>query len=256
MSEYDDFRRLCDSYPPRTFVVLGSGMGSLIRRLTPAPIASVMFRDVPGLPSSSVAGHLGRLVLSPVIDSSRWILVSEGRVHYYEGHPWEVVVRPIQLAASLGIRTAILTNAAGGIRSDLAPGTLMPIRDHLEWNRPYPWRQPARQSPYSKRILDLMAEIGGTSAPGVYASVTGPSYETPAEIRALRSQGADAVGMSTTREALAGAETGMEVAALSLVTNRAAGLSAAPLDHAEVLAVGRQAAERLGELLVSLLARL
>ena len=119
-----------------------------------------------------------------------------------------------------------------------------------------PWRQPARRSPYAPRLLRVLEGVAGFEAPGVYAAVTGPSYETPAEIRALRSQGADAVGMSTTREALAAADAGMEVAAVSLITNRAAGLSAAPLNHAEVMAVGRQAADRLGGLIEQFLARL
>lgn len=237
---------------PEVFVVLGSGMGDLIRDLP--SIAAIPFADVPGLTASSVHGHRGQFSVREWAD--RAVLVAEGRLHYYEGHPWENVVKPIQFAASLGIRKAILTNAAGGIRDDLVAGSLMPLCEHLEWNRPHPWRHPPAPSPYSSRINELVGEIGGAARPGVYVSVRGPSYETPAEIRAMRSQGADAVGMSTTREALAGAAAGMEVAAISLVTNRAAGLSAATLDHDEVLEVGRQAAGRLGVLMASLLARL
>jgi purine-nucleoside phosphorylase len=233
------------------FVVLGSGMGDVVQGLP--LIAALPFAAVPGLARSSVHGHRGQF--SCRVWGGRPVLVSEGRLHYYEGHPWENVVRPIQFAGGLGIKKAILTNAAGGIRDDLAPGTLMPLREHLEWNRPYPWRQPAALSPYSRRGLDLVADLGGVVEPGTYASVQGPNYETPAEIRALRSQGADAVGMSTTREARAGSDAGMEVIALSLVTNRAAGLSAGTLDHEEVLAVGRQAADRLGHLIESLLRR-
>jgi purine-nucleoside phosphorylase len=252
MSHFEGLIATCQKHPPDVFLVLGSGLADVVDGLY--LFDSCLFADVPEMPTSSVGGHEG--ILEYVIWDGKGILASVGRLHFYEGHPWETVVKPIRLAASLGIRTAILTNAAGGIRDDLTSGALMPLRDHLEWNRPYPWREPARPSPYSKRLVDLIATIGGASPPGIYASVTGPSYETPAEIRALRSQGADAVGMSTTREAIAAAEAGMEVAAISLITNRAAGLSASPLDHAEVLAVGREAAERMGRLLGSLLARL
>jgi purine-nucleoside phosphorylase len=249
------FQRLtheCAAHRPHAFVVLGSGMGSLVGQFT--TLAEASFGEVPGLPPAMVEGHKGRLVLGR--RNGKGVLLSQGRLHYYEGHPWEVVIRPVQIASELGIKVVILTNAAGGIREDLVPGTLMPIRAHLEWNRPFPWRQPVRPSPYSKRLLALIGEAGHGTAPGVYASVTGPNYETPAEIRAVRSQAADVVGMSTTREALAAAEAGMEVAAVSLVTNRAAGLSAVPLDHEEVMAVGRQAADRLGVLIDALLARL
>jgi purine-nucleoside phosphorylase len=202
-----------------------------------------------------VAGHRGCLTLGEW--AGRRVLLGEGRLHYYEGHPWEVVVRPIQLAAELGARIALLTNAAGGIRGDLGPGSLMPVRDHLEWNRPFPWRMSARTTPYSPRLIDVIRKAGKTTGmdltPGVYAAVTGPSYETPSEIRALCAAGADAVGMSTSREVLAGVETGMECAAVSLITNRAAGLSASPLDHSEVLATAQATAERLADLLEEVL---
>jgi purine-nucleoside phosphorylase len=171
-----------------------------------------------------------------------------------------VVVRPILLAAELGAKFALLTNAAGGIRDDLAPGALMAIRDHLEWTRPTWWRHPGpgglgapRPSPYSVALLEVLAqaaqEVGLALPRGTYAALTGPCYETPAEIRALRAWGADAVGMSTAREVQAGANAGLACAAISCITNRAAGLSAAPLNHEEVLANAATVADRLGELL-------
>jgi purine-nucleoside phosphorylase len=254
MSAADEFVHLLtrQGARPEVFVVLGSGMGGLIEGLS--TITSLPFASVPGMTAASVEGHRGQF--SCRVWAGRPVLVGEGRIHYYEGHPWESVVRPIQFAAEIGVTRAVLTNAAGGIRDDLVPGSLMPLRDHLEWNHPSPWREQPRPSPYSARCLDVIAEIGGAASPGRYASVAGPSYETPSEIRGLRSQGADAVGMSTTREARAAVEAGMEVVAISLVTNRAAGLSAAPLDHAEVMEVGRQAAHRLGLLLGQLIARL
>ncbi len=252
---YAAFREKCRAAPPEVFVVLGSGMGAIIGRVKPA--ASLSFVDIPGLPSSPVQGHEGRLTLGEWAD--RRVLVAEGRLHYYEGHSWDVVVHPIRLAAELGARVAILTNAAGGIRADLGQGTLLPIRDHLEWNRPYPWRQPPEFSPYSPRLIAAVCRagttVGLTLSPGVYAAVTGPSYETPAEIRALRAAGADAVGMSTSREIQAGVEAGLECGAVSLITNPAAGLAPAALDHAEVLAAAGSAAERLGDLLEEVLRR-
>src|SRR5262249_45434230 len=159
-------------------------------------------------------------------------------LHYYEGHAPEVIVRPIQWAARLGARFAILTNAAGGIRDDLDSGTLMPVSGLLEWIRPDAWRKPPMPSPCSLRVLDRLRAAGGawTAAPGTYATVSGPNYETPAEVRALRACRADAVGMSTNFELHAGAGAGMECGAISLVTNRAAGLSAETPNHEDVMA--------------------
>jgi purine-nucleoside phosphorylase len=224
-------------------------MGSLVRRVRVQ--ASVAFTDIPGLFSTSVSGHRGCLSLGEW--AGKRVLLGGGRLHFYEGHPWEVVVRPIRLAAELGVREALLTNASGGIRNDLTPGTLMPIRDHLEWNLPRPWRHPPKPSPYSpgllKRIVAAGFACGLTMKPGVYAAVSGPNYDTPAEVRALRICGADAVGMSTSREVMAGVDAGLECGAISLVTNRAAGLASGILDHAEVLAMAQQVAEKLADVL-------
>jgi purine-nucleoside phosphorylase len=205
-----------------------------------------------------VEGHRGRVSLGEW--AGKRVLVFEGRLHYYEGHPWERVVLPVRTAASLGARVLLLTNAAGGIHEALGPGSLMAIRDHIEWTRPYAWRLPgpggtgpARASPYAGRLLDLLARAAGPVGielrQGIYAAVTGPCYETPAEIRALRACGAGAVGMSTAREIQAGCEAGMECAAVSCITNRAAGLSAGPLDHKEVLLTAAAQSERLVDLL-------
>jgi purine-nucleoside phosphorylase len=190
----------------------------------------------------------------------RRVLLLEGRLHYYEGHAWEVVVRPIQTAAALGARVAVLTNAAGGIADPLEPGSLMAIRDHMEWTRPFFWRYPGpgglgpqRSSPYSPGLLKALARAAQDTNrllhEGVYTAVTGPSYETPAEIRAMKSWGGDAVGMSTAREISAARAAGMECAAISLITNRAAGLSGGVLDHKEVLTIAATQSTRLGDLL-------
>jgi purine-nucleoside phosphorylase len=243
---------------PAAALVLGSGLGPVAARMHVA--CAVPFAEVPDLPAAAVAGHRGRLALGEW--AGRTVLMFEGRVHYYEGHPWSAVTAPARAAALLGAPVLLLTNAAGGIRDDLGPGSLMAIRDHVEWTRPYCWRRPdpPPPSPYSPRLLRLLGEAAaaaGVALPaGVYVMVTGPCYETPAEIRALRACGADAVGMSTAPEAAAGAAAGMECAAVSCVTNRAAGLGSGPLSHDEVLTTAARQGERLAGLLEEFLRRL
>lgn len=251
-STFSAFAQSCRDHRPEVFVVLGSGLGAIVDRI--GRFATIPFSAIPGVPESSVVGHRGQWTLGRL--GGRVVLVSEGRLHYYEGHSWEMVCLPIRIAAALGVQFALLTNAAGGIRDDLRPGSLLPIRDHLEWNRPNPWREPARPSPYSARLAELMCRKDPDLRPGVYGVVTGPSYETPAEIRALRSGGADAVGMSTSREILAGVAAGLECGAISLITNRAAGLSSTAPDHREVLAAGKASASRLADLLEGVIADL
>jgi purine-nucleoside phosphorylase len=249
--------------PPQVAVVLGSGMGIVAQRLRRDQ--AISFDDIPGLTTTTVAGHSGQLSLGDW--AGRRVLLFEGRLHFYEGHPWARVILPVQTAAHLGARVLLLTNAAGGIRDDLMPGSLMALSDHIEWTRPYCWREPgpgglgpARPSPYSPRLLELLAraaqERGIRLTQGIYAQLTGPCYETPAEIRALRTWGADAVGMSTAREIQAGRDLGLECAAVSGISNRAAGLSAGPLDHKEVLAAGATLSERMADLIEGFLGQL
>jgi purine-nucleoside phosphorylase len=245
--------------PPHAAFVLGSGLGPVAARLRDP--CGVPFAEVPGLPTAAVAGHRGRLTLGEW--AGRRVLVFEGRVHFYEGHSWDEVTAPVRTAQALGARVLLLTNAAGGIHPDLGPGTLMAIRDHVEWTRPYCWRRPgpgARPSPYSPRLLGLLDDAARAAGvelrAGVYAMVTGPCYETPAEIRALRACGADAVGMSTAREVRSGYDAGLECAAISCVTNRAAGLGDGPLNHEEVLRTAAAQSERLANLLEEFLRRL
>ena len=234
---------------PRAAVVLGSGLGGVAADFREH--ASVPFADIPGLVPPTVAGHTGRLAVG------EWggtpALVFFGRLHFYEGHPWNIVTGPVRVAADLGVKTLILTNAAGGIHPSLGPGSLMAVRGHIKLLGPEAWKNAGPATPYSPRLIQLIqdreAAAGRELLAGVYAALTGPCYETPAEIRALRAMGADAVGMSTAKEAEAAAELGLEVAAVSNVTNRAAGLSAAPLAHAEVLANAQLAVGRLGEMI-------
>src|SRR5947209_9934392 len=238
-----------------TALILGSGMGPVTGRITPR--AAIPSGDVPGLVPPTVAGHKGQIILGDL--AGRPVLAFTGRLHFYEGHPWERVVRPVEIAAELGAQVLVLTNASGGINEALQPSSLLALTDHIEWNRPNPWRTPGpgglggeRSSPYSVRLLDELAHAAAVAdVPlhrGIYLSVTGPCYETPAEIRAAREVGADAVGMSTTREALRGFEMGLEVAAISCVANRAAGLTGQPLSHKEVLEVVAAASANLAEL--------
>jgi purine-nucleoside phosphorylase len=241
--------------PAVAAVVLGSGMGPMLARLSRE--LSVPFADLPGLAAATVPGHRGCLGVGDW--QGRRVLVFEGRLHRYEGHPWQRVTQPVRIARALGVRMLLLTNAAGGIRDDLPPGSLMLLCDHIEWTRPDCWKPPPRPSPYSaglsQRLQQVAARLGLRLPQGVYAAVTGPSYETPAEIRALRAWGADAVGMSTAREAQTACDLGMECAAVSLITNRAAGLGGGPIHHGEVLATAAAAAGRLVRLLEGFLRR-
>jgi inosine/guanosine/xanthosine phosphorylase family protein len=255
------------SQPPRAAIVLGSGMGSAAARLR--AVMSVPFVEVPGLEATSVPGHHGQLLLGDW--AGQRVLLFAGRLHFYESGSWRTVTAPIHTARFLGASVILVTNAAGGIRDDLGPGSLMAIRDHIEWTRPYPWRpltpspsgptgegrNPIPYSPRLRHLLQKAAKQGGISlAEGVYAAVTGPCYETPAEIRALRVCGADAVGMSTAREIQTGFELGLECAGISLVTNRAAGLAQGPIQHEEVLAAAAAAGERLAQLIERFLGEL
>ncbi len=258
-SNHLDLLEACRSCPPRIAIVLGSGLGELADRLEHEIV--VPFDDLSGLAPPSVAGHQGEVRLGTW--AGQRVLLFVGRLHYYEGHPWRRIEQQVQLAKELGVEILFLTNAAGGIHDDLLPGSMMPISDHLEWTRADPWRQPGpntRPSPYSPRLLLLLNQAAATlelpARPGVYAQVTGPCYETPAEIRALRACGADAVGMSTCREIIRGHALGLECAALSCITNRAAGLSAATIQHAEVIEMGAKMREGLGWLVEEFLLQL
>lgn len=241
---------------PRLAVVLGSGLGAVPHRF--AEIAAVPFADVPGLAAPSVHGHSGKI--SCGLCAGTPILVFRGRLHYYEGHSWNRVAGPIRLAAELGVKTLLLTNAAGGIHESLWPGELMLLRGDVFLQRPNGWRDPPRTRVYSSRLIDLIQQIERDQnrelMAGIYAALTGPCYETPAEIRALRAMGADAVGMSTAFEAETAAGLSIEVAAISCITNKAAGLTAGVLDHKEVLANASRPAERISEILETLVTRM
>jgi purine-nucleoside phosphorylase len=238
--------------------VLGSGLGAFAERLQRA--RSIACDAIDGLPRSGVAGHAGALVIGE-LDGAR-VLVQRGRVHLYEGRSAAEVTRAVRAFCKLGARAIVLTNAAGGLRRDWPAGTLMRIRDHLALQGAAPL---ARGERGARRVWDealgLALERGASDAgvkleSGVYAALLGPSYETPAEIRWLAENGADAVGMSTALEAVAARASGARVCGVSLITNLAAGLSSTPLAHEEVVAAGAAAAERFSELLARALPHL
>jgi purine-nucleoside phosphorylase len=250
---------------PDLFAVLGSGLGFMADALEDA--VSVPFAEVPGFPGAAVEGHPGRVVMGML--EGRKVLVQAGRFHVYEGHDLGTVVLPVRIAAALGVPVFLVTNAAGGANPALGPGTLMLISDHLNLMGRNPLIGPA--PPGEPRFPDMTAaydpelralarkvagELGIPLAEGVYAAVTGPSYETPAEVRMIGALGGDAVGMSTVPEVIAARSAGMRVIGISLVTNPGAGLSPEPLSHEEVLEAGREAAPRFERLVRGVVAAL
>lgn len=244
--------------PPNVLLVLGSGLGPLADSVED-PV-EVPFEALPGFPAAGVEGHAGKYVAGSL--EGRRVLVQAGRLHVYEGYPMELVVRPMRIASTLGIRITILTNAAGGIDRQLGPGSLMLLDDHINLMggnplvgpvQPGEARFPDMSAPYDPELQELAMQAALAEriplVRGTYAAMLGPSYETPAEVRMLERMGADAVGMSTVPEAITARASGMRVIAFSLVTNRAAGLSDEPLDHDDVVEIGREAGGALERIL-------
>lgn len=243
----------------RTGVILGSGLGG------PAEIAlqhggvAIPYQDIPGMPPSAVAGHAGRLVIGT--GDLAGVVFMQGRVHYYEGHPLDHVVFGVRVLQHLGIRTLIVTNAAGGICPAFRPGDLMLIDGHWTFlNIQQPKKTCGRTLQdhlWSPRLRKIAGSIETSLRvhEGVYAMMSGPCYETPAEVRMLKTLGVDAVGMSTVPEAIEAARAGIEVLGVSCITNLASGLSDAPLDHAEVSETASGIDETFTEWLFQLLAQ-
>lgn len=254
------------SLHPRVGLVLGSGLGGLADALELD--AAIPFEELPGWPAATAPGHAGRLLFGHL--GGIPVVMQQGRFHLYEGHSAGLVAEPVLLFARLGARVVVLTNAAGGVNPAFGPGTLMIISDHLNLTGRSPLLGPYDER-FGPRFPD-MTEVwdrelrarlrAGAAAEdvtlqeGVYACLLGPSYETPAEIRMLRTLGADAVGMSTVPEAIAARWIGLGVCGVSLITNAAAGVTGAPLSHAEVLAAAEKAGPRLARVLVRLVAQI
>ena len=237
-------------------IVLGSGWAPAVSALG-QPTAALPMADVPGFTPPSAAGHTGQ-VLSVGIGGHR-VLVLAGRVHAYEGHDLRHVVHPVRTACAAGARVVVLTNAAGAVCEDFTVGQPVLISDHLNLTARSPLvgaQFVDMVDAYAARLRVLAHEVDPGLAEGVYAGLPGPHFETPAEIRMLRTLGADLVGMSTVHETIAARAAGAEVLGVSLVTNMAAGITGEPLSHVEVLETGATSAARMGALLADVVARL
>lgn len=245
---------------PRLGIVLGSGLGGLAGRLE-SPEA-IPFADLPGWPAASAPGHAGRLLLGSI--GGVPVVCLQGRLHLYEGHPPGLVVQPVLLMGRLGAPRILLTNAAGGVNATWPAGTLMALADHLNLTglNPLLGTNPDQLGPRFPDMtdawdLDLRSRLHEAARleqirleEGVYAGLVGPNYETPAEVRMLRTLGADAVGLSTVLEAIAARWAGLRLAGLSLVTNPGAGVTGQPLTHEEVLQAAEEAAPRFERLVI------
>lgn len=253
----------------RVAIVLGSGLGAFADELANGAGAAVFsYEDVPGFARSTVEGHAGRLVIGHV--GSIAVACMQGRFHYYEGYELDDVTFPIRVLAALGVKSLVLTNAAGGVNAGFAPGTLMLITDHLNLMGVNPLRGgnderlgvrfPDMTNLYDAEFRSIAQreaeDIKLTLREGVYAGLSGPSYETPAEIRMLRGFGADAVGMSTVPEAIVARHSGMRVLGISCITNAAAGVSDQPINHQEVIETGARVRGEFTELLRRVLGKL
>jgi purine-nucleoside phosphorylase len=237
-------------------LVLGSGWLPAAASLG-EPTAEIAGTDLPGFSAAAVKGHSG--TIRSIEAGDRRLLLFGSRTHFYEGKGVAAVVHPVRTAAAAGCRTIVLTNGCGGLKQTWKPGTPVLIRDHINLTG----RSPIEGAHfvdltdlYSVRLRSICLEADPSLDEGVYVQFPGPHYETPAEIEMVRRMGGDLVGMSTTLEAIAAREAGMEVLGISLVTNLAAGISGEPLDHAEVLEAGRAAAGRMGDLLGRIVPRL
>ena len=253
-----DTLRRASQLRPRLAIVLGSGFQSVAQAMTVA--RAVPYAKLAGFPKPTVAGHTGKALIGTLGDTE--ILVLSGRAHYYEGHSLETVTFPIRVLAEFGIENILLTNATGGIDKKFKPGEFMQFTDHLNFIGDNPLRGALAKG--RERFIDLsqtydpalnqalQAAARKTKTKlhrGVYCALSGPSYETPAEIRAFAKLGADAVGMSTVPEAIVARQCGLRVAAISCITNAAAGISKTPLSHSEVLEIGEQASTQAAKLI-------
>lgn len=238
-------------------LVLGSGWKPAADMLGTAD-AEIDNTEVPGFAAAAVEGHTGTIRSVPLADGRR-VLVYGTRTHFYEGRGVRAVVHAVRTAAAAGCSTIVLTNGCGGLRPEWAPGTPVLIRDHINLTAASPLEGATfvdLTDVYTPRLRELAREVDPTLDEGVYVQFRGPHYETPAEVRMAGIIGGDLVGMSTTLEAIAAREAGMDVLGISLVTNPAAGISPTPLDHQEVIEAGQAAAQRCGELLARIVERI
>ncbi len=256
--EATELPKVVREFGPEWGIVLGSGLGALVDEVD--SILALPFEEIPGLPVSTVAGHAGRFVFGKLAGVK--VVMAQGRVHLYEGRTAEEVTAGVRLMAGIGVKRLILTNAAGTLNAAHPPGGWMMLSDHINLTGTTPLLGGPNfidmSEVYSSTLRARFCEVAAAEKivlhEGVYASLLGPQYETPAEIRMLQRLGADAVGMSTVLEAIQARALGLEVAGFSCLTNWGAGLGQAALDHQEVLATGKQAGGQLVRLLKRALA--
>lgn len=254
-----------DRANPVCGIVLGSGLGGLADRIDDS--VRIPFSRVPGFPRATVAGHAGQVIVGRLGD--RPVIALAGRFHMYEGHGANLAAFPVRVLHALGARVYLASNAAGGIRRSFQPGDLMVVADHLNLMFRNPLtgpleagdeRFPDMSDPYDRALRGVLHEAGrATGVPlqdGVYCGLLGPTYETPAEVRMLERLGADAVGMSTVPETIVARALGMRVAAVSCITNKAAGMASGTLEHAEVVEIGQFVAPRFEALITEFVRRL
>lgn len=254
-----------NGFVPEVGIVLGSGLGELADEYSRIVLD---YKDIPGFEASTVYGHKGRLVFAEI--NGKNVVMMQGRFHFYEGHSIQKVVFPIKVMRKLGVKTVILTNAAGGVNASFNPSDLMIITDHINFMGVNPLiglnddtlgvRFPDMSEVYTPELVDLVKnagnKVGVDLQEGVYMALTGPSYETPAEVRMARTLGADAVGMSTVPEAIVASWAGMKVIGISCICNSAAGVSTVGLSHEEVINAANKAKNKFKALIKEVLKEL
>ena len=254
-----------DNFKPQIGIILGSGLGELADEYCKYAID---YADIPGFEVSTISGHKGRLVFAEI--NGKNVVMMQGRFHFYEGHSIQKVVYPIKVMKKLGVETVILTNAAGGVNPAFNPSDLMIITDHINFMGVNPLiganddsmgnRFPDMSEVYSPEYIQLVKKVGESIGvdlqEGVYMALTGPSYETPAEVKMARVLGADAVGMSTVPEAIIASWAGMKVIGISCICNSAAGVSTVGLTHEDVIHAANVAKDRFKKLITEVIKKL
>ena len=244
----DFVRSKAPGFTPQVAIILGSGLAQAVPPLEAA--VTIPYGDIPGFPRTTVAGHMGKLVLGRLHGKS--VAVMQGRFHYYEGHSMAEIALPLRMLQSLGLKTVFLTAAVGSVREEIKPGHFVALTDHInlmgsnplrgfheqEFGPMFPDLGNAYDADMRRQVLEICRQRGLAVHEGVYAAVCGPAYETPAEIRAFRSWGADVVGMSIITESIPARQMGVKVAALAWISNMCSGMKGASLNHAEVLELG------------------
>ena len=261
--EAADYIRSRSALTPKVGLILGSGLGVLADHIE-EPV-SINYSDIPFFPQSTVEGHAGELLIGTVQGTQ--VVLMKGRFHMYEGYGPEMTAFPVRVMKELGVKTLLVTNAAGGVNTSYEPGDLMLISDHLNLTGRNPLvgpndeelgpRFPDMSQAYSRRLREIARKVAADKGvplqEGVYAGLLGPTYETPAEIRMLRTLGADAVGMSTVSETIVARHAGIEVLGISCISNMAAGILDQPLSHQEVMETTERVREKFLSLVLSII---